>query len=97
MAKILSIQDHLRLLQIERNLAVTAKRAQLQAKLKGNAEYQRTALMTKEQIGRRAIDLMTQNLLKYNRAKIGENATEAEARKRATELQHIVARNKDIE
>ena len=98
MSKVLSLEEHFRLLQIEKNLAVALARKRLRQRLEANAQFQRGKLMTTEERGRKAIELMTQKLIERNRAIKGDaNTTEDEARKQAQQLQAKVARNKNIE
>lgn len=104
--KILTLDEHFKLLSIEqrirakrmileREMRAAAGRQQLKEIKESNAEYQRNKLLTKEEIGRRAIDRMTQNLIKYNSNFKGEaQSTEAEARAKAQQLQEKIARER---
>lgn len=94
--KILTLEDHRRLCTLEqlqrlrmRKLRLEAAKQGLVDKKEGNAEYQRNKLLTKEQIARRAIERMTQNMMTYTRATQGDAAVSEEAaRRKVIEMQH---------
>lgn len=100
--KILTLEDHYKLCNLEtlarlraRNQKLAAAKARLIGVKEGNAEFQRNKLLTKEQIARRAIDRMTQNVMKYTQATQGDGATSEEAaRKKVLELQNKLERDR---
>jgi len=105
--KILTLEEHYKLLSIEqrirfkkillqREMRAAAARNQLKEIKESNAEFQRNKLLTQEEIGRQAIDRMTQNLMTYNANIKGEaSVTETEARAKALKLQEKVARDRN--
>lgn len=65
-------------------------------KRESNAEFQRYKTLTKEEIARRAIDRMTQNVMTYTRATQGDSAvSEEKARDKVVSMQNKLDRDKD--
>ena len=69
-----------------------AKKSELDARLKNNAEYQRNQTMSKEAKGRRAIDLMTKSQKEYLSHKEGREVSHTEAEAAARKIAKQVHR-----
>lgn len=72
----------------DREIARAETEAKLRDNLESNAEFQRNKTLSRDEIGKRAVEKMTSSILTFEKATKGESAmTEEQAREKAIGMQ----------